>query len=333
MAGKVNIMNKNTQPVYVFNDFSCFNDFKKGLPVRIESIDLLSEFQNKLYYPDKPPVYSVIPQNNSFFDDNKIKYFILAVGDDLVLLQYRIIQIFQNKIIKILDAPISKNSDINSVKTVIQWLKQFDFVKFVYPEFLSSLYGNGNEVPNYNNFYFDVNKTIERFSTNQWMKKSKMNSFEKSPGFSCKYLNSEGCRKYADDISELIDMWCADSGHKVDSKKYVRNIIDGKENLTYICIFYNDTLLSIEPVIVLNGYAFSTGFFHIGRRRDTFSDNPKLRTVCGHLSDISEYHIIKYLKESNCFRFYVEGSRLGNTKSLYNHKLKRYDGFIKYYEI
>lgn len=314
------------------NDFlniSEFVEFKNQKKLKLENIDEINLFYNKYYNATFPVFYHCVPLYNTSINNNQFQYMTIEFDDyDIVLISYKIIQIMNNKQIRIFDVPISLNNNDNNINIVVDKLNLLSFVRFVFKESVS-LFDKKSEILPYRDYYYDLQEFNIKFQNNKWLRQKRINTLVNHEDFKIIINNKANI----DDACELKKMWQSKMVDITDKNmsKFKKMLSFLHDDIVHVQIYYKDKLISLETIYLYNDMAFDVSFIHIGRHKEDYIENETLHAVLNKIEDCSLYLIGTYLLNHNINHLFIAEANPKNLPLLH-HKEKRTNGNChKYY--
>ena len=330
----------NRVPKITYDEFltyKAFEDFnEKGTILNLDYKDYLVKFYKNYYNCENPILWMIDPGYNYLTEENKVKFLIVCINNDEVLLSYRRTAIFKTKFIKLIDIPLSLNNNDSNVKTIISQLLKFKFVRIMTKEkYLPYYEGLKNEVAvEYSDFYFDLEYFSKLFKDTKWRKKNVINRFESNGLFHTYTTNTCNIQ----DAKILDDMWSSSLGSRYNTrvlldKNFIHCINKSISNVYYTQLYYLNNLIALGCFEIIDDYALLFYVKHIGRNKDQIKD-PYLHSSIQNLTNTLLYFMGTFLLEKGVKRLYEAGvMKEQHNQKLLEHKLKTTNGFIKYYNI
>ena len=320
-----------------FITFKTFNNFnEKGIILNLDYKDYLVKFYKNYYSCENPILWMIDPCYNYLTEENKVKFLIVSINNDEVLLSYRRTAIFKTKFIKLIDIPLSLNNNDSNVKTIISHLLKLDFVRIMTKEkYLPYYEGLKNELAiEYSDFYFDLNHYKELFNNTKWRKKNVINRFENNNLF--KIVISNNCD--IENAIKLDKMWSNSLNTKYKTrvlldKNFINCINKINNNVYYTLLYYKDILIALGCFEIIDNYALLFYVKHIGRNKNEIMDS-YLHSSIQNLTNTLIYFMGKFLLNRGVIRLYEAGvMKEQSNQKLLEHKIKTTDGYVKYYNI
>lgn len=316
-----------------------FEWFKKMEPLRKEDGQKIDEFYNIEYDAFNPPLYLGDPINASIEDKTNIKWIVVKLDNDKILIVYKTFQFMSRDIMHVFDKPISRNRNAIHEQMVIDHLRSTGFTSFIFKEKYSELYRNVKPKSIYDDYYYDLAvDEKERFSNGKWLKNARINKIvSENSDYSFKVIYGCGVKGMKQGFLECRRIWW--EGMNLESKdtgrRHIENAMSLNEGrLVNFCLFYKNRLLahSIEIVNFDKNYSVCLFLSHVGRSKDKIvKETPGInKRIISNLDDCIRYASGTWLLSRGIKREYCLGYR-PSEKRLKNHKEATTAGAIRYY--
>jgi hypothetical protein len=296
-------------------------------------LNVLSDFKTPLH-EDQIPLWS--QARNS----KRNRCFVLLVGDDSVLVTYKVINMMKSKFIHVLNIPISLHGIKENAVSVITELRKDKFVRFLHYECFREYYEKSERAETQDNYYIDLDEFIKcRMGNTKWRKKNGVSRFEKRQDlFKC--ISFDGCIDDAviDGALKARESWrllkmeskvtnssnlTVGGNAKKDTMQNAFKFMLKSNGANSIALVCNGKVFAINVAMILNGYAIGFFLVHSGRLKDDNVD----RNVAFHNSDsIVTYFRCKALSDNLIKRYYILGS--GGEPGLSAYKMRKCNGHV-----
>ena len=325
--------------LFCFNDYNSLNDlrnadfifFKRQPHLSLEHKSVIYDYYNDYYNAKRLPFYHCLPTLNDIVGDNKFRFCIVTIGDDNVFFTYKIIQILTTRQIRVFDTPISKQHDQSHISTVLEILKNKEFVRFCFseqtqPQILNK--ENSKRLVEYDNYYYskDVIANVTTRKLNKWGIGELMhnNDFAINIAHSISLHDAKIIRK---DFNEYLTSNKRKSS-KNDDKEFFRLATSGHENIRIISIKYKCEIIFIRVLIILPIIGVAYSLYNMQRRRYDESDHVLKKFLSHNMTDKIKwitFHVLEGIE-----KIYMLGCPPSEHR-LIKHKEKLCEGKIKYY--
>lgn len=316
-----------------------FEWFKKMEPLRKEDCQIIDEFYNLEYDAFNPPLYLGYPINASIEDRTNVKWIIVKLNDDAILVVYKTFQFMSRDMMHVFDKPISRNRSASHEQMVIDRLRLTGFASFIFKEKYSKLYQNVKPKSTYDDYYYDLAvDENERFSNRKWLKNARINKIV-SYGSDYSFKVVDGCsmKGMKNEFLECRRIWWEGMGleSKDAGRRHIKNAMSlNEEHIVNFCLFYKNSLIAYSTEIVHFDKHYSVCIFlsHVGRSKDEIvKEMPGInKRILSNLDDCIRYTSGTWLLNNGIKREYCLGYR-PSEKRLKNHKEATTAGAIRYY--
>lgn len=315
-----------------FEKLKTIADFANQKTLTHDNWSELYPFYKNVYNKHVSALFESYPLYNTLTKSNKYRYIIVEVGDDRVLVVYKVIHILKTHQIRTVNEPISIKNNKKNEFTIIGKLKKLPFVKMLFNETCKKLV-RSEKTEIYNDYFYDFSKR-DYMDKSKFRSKRGLNKLEADDKFSVNVYHSLPYNK----ISHLREQWIIGMekflGHKVapTSTKNLINIVEtGHDDLIILTLEYDGMIVNVQVMLKTDfGYAYSLYINHMGRTAKQFRDNHNLYILLSNMQDIQNYYTRKILSEYGIDYLYIAGAR-PTEKRLLAHKETVTDGVLKYF--
>lgn len=316
-----------------------FEWFKKMEPLRKEDCQIIDEFYNLEYDAFNPPLYLGDPINASIEGRTNVKWIVVELDDDVILVVYKTFQFMSRDIMHVFDKPISRNRSAAHEQMIIDHFRLTGFVSFIFKEKYSKPYRNVKPKSIYDDYYYDLAvDEKERFSNRKWLKNARINKIvSDGSDYSFKVVDGRGLKGMKNEFLECRRIWWEGMGleSKDTGRRHIENTIPLNEGrIVNFCLFYKNKLLAYSTEIVHfdNHYSVCLFLSHIGRSKGKIVKEISgiNERILSNLDDCIRYVSGTWLLSNGIKREYCLGYR-PSEKRLKNHKEVTTAGAIRYY--
>ncbi len=235
------------------------------------------------------------------------------------------------KQIRVIDTPISISNKKQNEIRIINKLKNFNFVKFVFKEYqqIENVLEKDKYEEEYNDYYYDF--SLHNYN-GQFKSKHYINKILRNNDFKIYICNNVRYEK----IKHLREDWVQGMelrGRTVsnqNTKDFIKITEYNDENLLNIILEYKNVPISIQTFILQRELGFADCLYinHLWKENNIDSDY-QLQMVLKNLTDVQNYFASYFLNIYKIKKLYIAGCR-PSEKRLLLHKSKITDGVIKY---
>ena len=298
--------------------------FDNSIHIDMESVDIFNAFFSRIITPDKMCISSVDCVYGEASRNYRFRYIILKVGEDYVLVPFKIVDPRTSTIknyFSISYPPISYNMDMGSIKAAVRALKMYPDIK--------SIEVFCDEKENNRNNYYNTLDDFKEMDRAKWKSKRGINKLNKI--ITVNY-HSELLPDIQERLLSMFDMWCTFKGKKISNKTDIGmlNLAMKLENSCVITFWYKDKFLGITIGLpIFKDYITiytqkSLGISNEEFLRDYLEENDTeiVSDIRKYLGSFVQYHINRYCLEKKRFKaLYYTGDQgdanLRNFKKIY----------------
>ena len=237
-----------------FIKLKTFSQFRKFPNIRLSDIVNFYEFIPLILEGDNHWHYSGNFITNEISTDARFKYGIIEMEDnDSILFTFKYIQILHNKVIFLINAPVSLNNNTNNVLKVIDHLSSLNFVKGVIKHkdlHLFSKWDIDIKVKE-DEYYTYIPVWKDKFNRGKWKAKQRVNWTLNDKDFLFREATYDDIPNLINFLESWINYKETNLNEKVTSSKVYYNLINAIDTCDNVKVY---VLLYKNQIIATHGY-------------------------------------------------------------------------------
>lgn len=277
--------------------------------------------------------------NNTASKIKSFRYILFFYNSRTWIIKYRIITIQKTRQVRFYEIPQCKykySGYVNDVIEIINALKNVEFVKFAFCEFLLDVFNKTkykNEIHRCNimdEFYYDISSNNLKYKSGRFLSKRYINQVIHNCDISFSISNTIDIAESSNLRKEWCDGMLLKGDHvRVSSERKFNNFINYAnsiyaDEIMVISLRYKGKLV-MQQFLIDDKSLFCESIFYV--HIWDYGSDVILKRIIHNLTDIRKYLSWLFLKGSDRKIFFG----VAQNKDLRKHKEMICDGFVKYY--